>query len=293
MKPNQHTKQIQLPQTEEEIRRALDKYEQLKKILANINSAIVAFSGGCDSTFLLQTAKEILGNRVIALTAISPSLPEWEREETKLLAKQLGVKHIFVQSRELDNPNYRKNPQNRCFFCKDELYNLAINEAKKLNIPTIMDGTNADDLGDYRPGLQAAKKYSIRSPLAEAKLTKKEIRYLSKLSGLPTWDKPATPCLASRFPYGTEITLERLKKIERCEKKLRELGFSNFRARYHFPILRIELSPEEFPKILEPKIRQSITKTAKQEGFLYTALDLEGYQTGSLNRELPEEREKN
>ncbi len=266
---------------------ALEKLERLREIIAQLGEGVVAFSGGCDSSFLLAVALEVLGEkRVVALTAVSPSLPERELEEAKLLARQLRVEHIIAESGEIEDPNYRENSPQRCFFCKDALFKLALREARKRGFKIIMYGSNLDDRGDYRPGRKAAELHGVYSPLEEAELTKREIRYLSKLLGLPTWNKPAMPCLASRFPYGTEITIEKLKKIERCEEKLRELGFKNFRARYHYPILRIELPPDEFSKITAPSVREAIIQTAKEQGFLYVTLDLEGYRQGSLNRAL-------
>ncbi len=262
----------------------LEKYRRLQEILADIGQGVVAFSGGCDSTLLLRVAHDVLGDNILALTARSPSMAPWEREDAERLASLIGVKHMWVDSHEMEREEYRANPSNRCFFCKDELFGIAIEKAATLDLGTVMDGANFDDRGDHRPGRLAAKKYEVRSPLDEAELTKKEVRELSKELGLPTWDKPAIACLASRFPYGTKITRERIAKVTECERILRELGFRQFRARYHDTILRIEVDPSEFPQVMET--RDTLVERCKEQGFLYIALDLQGYRSGSLNEVL-------
>jgi len=264
----------------------LEKLVRLQGILKEIGRGAVAFSGGCDSTFLLRVAHDLLGDDVIAITALSPSMADWEREEAEQLAQLIGVKHIWVNTHEMDREEYRDNPPNRCFFCKDELFTIACQEASKMDIGVVMDGTNRDDRKDHRPGSLAAQKHSVRSPLDEAGFTKQEIRDMSKKIGLPTWDKPAIACLASRFPYGVKISTERISKVAQCEAVLRELDFKQFRARFHETILRIEIAPEELDRAMEPEIRKQIVQRCKAAGFLYVTLDLQGYRRGSLNEVL-------
>lgn len=264
----------------------MEKLEKLRELLRNIDRGVVAFSGGCDSTFLLQVAHEEMGDRVVALTAISPSLAPWEKEDALKLAASIGAKHICVESHEMDREEYRANPSNRCFFCKDELFSIAREECLKRDLGVVMDGANLDDRGDHRPGRLAAQQHNVRSPLDEVGLTKKEIRELSKQMGLPTWDKPAIACLASRFPYGTPISTERIGRIAACEGILRELGLRQFRARFHDTILRIEIDPAEFAKVMDPSTRDTIVTRCKEQGFLYIALDLQGYRSGSMNEAL-------
>lgn len=270
----------------------MEKLERLRTLLKGLDKGIVAFSGGCDSTFLLQVAHEVMGDKVIALTAISPSMAPWEREDAKKLAEWIGAQHIWVESHEMDREEYRANPSNRCFFCKDELFSIAQKEGVKLNMGVVMDGANVDDRGDHRPGRLAAEKYNVRSPLDEVGLTKQEIRDLSKQMGLPTWDKPAIACLASRFPYGTRISTDRINRITACEQILRELGMIQFRARFHDTILRIEIDPVEFDKVMQANIREEIVKRCKEQGFQYIALDLQGYRSGSLNEVLASEEKE-
>ena len=262
------------------------KFEQLKGILREANGVLVAFSAGVDSTFLLKVAHMALGEHAIALTASSPTAPPGELEAAKDFTKSLGCRHIVLESNELANPSFVENPANRCFFCKDELYRICRDQATELGIETIVDGTNLDDLKDVRPGLKAANQWGIRHPLVESDMTKDEIRRYSRELNLPTWDKPSSPCLSSRFPYGTEINLERLNKIAACEVFMKELRFREFRVRYHGDLARIEVSPNEFDRLFEKSTRDAVVRKFKEVGFSYVSLDLQGYRTGSMNETL-------
>ena len=262
------------------------KLNQLETLLRATNGAIIAFSAGVDSTFLLKIAYAILGDRAIALTAASPTVPPGELEAAKDFAKTLGCRHIVIDSNELENPSFAKNPVNRCFFCKDELYRICRDQSAQLKVPVILDGTNLDDLKDHRPGLKAAKEWGIRHPLVEAEMTKEDIRRYSRALSLPTWDKPSSHCLSSRFPYGTEINLERLGKIGACEVYMKELRFREFRVRYHGDLARIELSSQEIGRFFDETTRQAVVKKFKEIGFNYVSLDLQGYRTGSMNETL-------
>jgi uncharacterized protein len=262
------------------------KFERLTELLRRDDSLLVAFSAGVDSTFLLKAAHLALGEKAVAFTAASPSMPPGELDAAKDFAAALGCRHIVLDSHELENPSYSQNPANRCFFCKDELYRIGRGEADKLGIPFIADGTNLDDLQDYRPGLKAADQWGVRHPLVEAEMTKEDIRRYSRALGLPTWDKPSSPCLSSRFPYGTEIDLERLKKIGACELFLRQRGFREFRVRFHGDLARIEAAPREMDRLWESKTRDAIVKRFKEVGFKYVSVDLQGFRSGSLNEAL-------
>jgi uncharacterized protein len=266
------------------------KLNQLKAILRHTEGVLVAFSAGVDSTFLLQTAHMVLGSRALALTASSPTAPPGELDTAKEFTRSLGCRHIVLESHELANPSFTENPANRCFFCKDELYRICRAQADQLGVATIVDGTNLDDLKDHRPGLKAAKQWGIRHPLVEAHMTKDDIRSYSRALGLVTWDKPSSPCLSSRFPYGTEINLDRLKKIAACELFLKELHFREFRVRYHGDLARIEVSQNEFDRLFDKATRDSVVQKFKQVGFHYVSLDLQGYRIGSMNEALHTEK---
>jgi pyridinium-3,5-biscarboxylic acid mononucleotide sulfurtransferase len=262
------------------------KFEQLNNILRQSNGVLVAFSAGVDSTFLLKIAHMILGNGAIALTASSPTAPPGELDAAKEFARTLGCRHIVVDSHELANPSFSQNPANRCFFCKDELYRICQDQARRLGVDVIVDGTNLDDLKDHRPGLKAAGDWGVRHPLVEAKMTKNDIRRYSRELNLPTWDKPSSPCLSSRFPYGTEINLDRLKKVGACEVFLKQLCFREFRVRYHGELARIEVAPGELDRLMDKETREAIVRRFKEVGFNYVSLDLQGYRTGSMNEAL-------
>ncbi len=265
---------------------SLEKLEDLKSILKDMDSVLVAFSGGADSAFLLKVANDVLKEKVVAFTATSPTYPLVEYKNACALAEEFGVRHIIVESNELEIENFAANNEKRCYYCKSELFTIAWAEAAKLNIRWVADGSNTDDLKDYRPGRDAAKEKNVRSPLVEANLSKEEIRTLSRRMGIKTWDRPASACLSSRFPYGTKITPERVRLVERCEDILRENGFKQFRVRFHGDVARIETTKEEFPRFFQDKMRNKIINGFKEAGFIYTSLDLQGYRTGSLNEAL-------
>ncbi|MBC7189612.1 ATP-dependent sacrificial sulfur transferase LarE [Candidatus Aerophobetes bacterium] len=264
------------------------KIDKLKNILLEMQSVLVAYSGGVDSTFLLKIAKDTLKEKVIAVTATSPTYPEDEIKQAEKIAKMLGVKHILVESRELENPNFRENPPQRCYWCKKELFSLLLDIARKNKINYVIDGSNADDTRDFRPGKIAAKELGVRSPLEEVSLTKNEIRLLSKKMHLPTWNKPSLACLSSRFPYGTRITEEELEKVAKAESFLRKEGFIQVRVRHHDRMARIEVFPDEIKKIIDDKLREKIVKKFKELGYTYITVDLEGYRQGSMNETLDE-----
>ncbi len=262
------------------------KLKHLKEILGRFESVVIAYSGGADSHFLAKVAHDILGKRVMSLTALSPSFPSYEKESVRHLVAGLGLPHEFIVTNELDREEYRANQGNRCYFCKSELYEVCWKRAKELGFEIVLNGTNTDDLQEIRPGLKAAQEWTVRSPLVEAGLSKKEIRQLSKELGLETWDKPALACLSSRFPPGTEVTEERLMRVDRVEQGLITLGFRGFRVRFHEPIARIEVDPHDFHRYLNPDVREQVIRLCRENGFHYAALDLEGYQVGSVNRVL-------
>jgi pyridinium-3,5-biscarboxylic acid mononucleotide sulfurtransferase len=259
------------------------KLDRLRAIFTPMKSVIVAFSGGVDSTFVLRVAHETIGKRVLALTTTSPTMPDEDRESAIAMAELIGARHILIESNELEVPGYAENPLNRCYLCKHNLFTVCEAKAAELQIDEIVDGLNLDDLHDYRPGMQAASEKRVRHPLVEAELTKAEIRELSREMGLPTWDRPASPCLSSRFPYGTEITPEGLRRVGEGEKVLHALGFKVARVRYHGDVARLELEQSEISRAFEPAIRDAIERGLKQLGFRFIAIDLRGFRSGSLN----------
>jgi uncharacterized protein len=263
----------------------LAKDRALRDRLAALGSVVVAYSGGVDSAYLAVVAARTLGERALAVTADSPSYPERHRQIALQIAHDFGLRHEIIHTSELERAEYRANPSNRCYYCKHELY-THLTRIAAAHDAVVVDGNNADDRGDYRPGRQAAREFGVRSPLDEVDLTKDEIRALSKAAGLPTWDEPASACLSSRIPYDHEVTDEKLRAIESAEQALRQLGFRIFRVRHHDDVARIELARDEMPRALDPEIAASIVRAAKQAGFRYVSLDLQGYRTGSLNEGL-------
>ncbi|MBD2268865.1 MULTISPECIES: ATP-dependent sacrificial sulfur transferase LarE [Nostocales] len=265
-----------------------EKLEQLQALFQEIDQALIAYSGGVDSTLVAKIAYDVLGDRALAVTAVSASLLPEELEDAKIQAATIGIAHKIVQTQEMDNPNYTSNPVNRCYFCKSELHDTLKPLALELGYPYVVDGVNADDLHDYRPGIQAAKERGVRSPLAEIGVTKAEVRQISQQLGLPWWDKPAQPCLSSRFPYGEEITIAKLQRVGRAEIYLRNLGWQNFRVRSEGDTARIELSPDKIKDFVTTTDLPSLVSVFQNWGFIYVTLDLEGYRSGKLNQVLPQ-----
>ena len=259
------------------------KQERLFSILKPMRSVIVAYSGGADSAYLAWAAHRVLGDEALAITADSASIPESHKHAADAFARECGFRHEYVETREFDNPDYIKNDPNRCFHCKDELFTRLEIVAHERGIEHIAYGVNVDDLGDYRPGQQAAQLHQAKAPLVDAGLTKAEIRELSRLTGLSTWDRPASACLSSRIPYGTPVTLENIKTVERGEEAIRQLGFRQFRVRFHGKLVRIEIAKDELPAALTPEMAQRFVEIFKPLGFHYVTIDLEGYRQGSLN----------
>ncbi len=263
-----------------------EKYDKLKRIIIEAGSAAIAFSGGVDSTFLFKVCVDLLGNRALAVTARSETFPARELEQSKDLAKQIGGKHVIIHSEELEVPGFSDNPPHRCFLCKKELFSKIKNIAGQNGIRWVFDGNNADDGGDFRPGRAAGQQLGVRSPLDEAGLNKEEIRSLSKMLNLPTWDKPSFACLSSRFPYHTKITRPALQQVENAESYLWQLGMRAFRVRHHDTIARIELGTNEMRLVWEHGLKDKLVKHFKSLGYNYVTLDLEGYRTGSMNETL-------
>jgi uncharacterized protein len=263
-----------------------EKYQQLQAIFKEMDRTLIAYSGGVDSALIAKVAQDVLGDRALAITAISPSLLPEELVEAEEQAQAMGILHEIVETQEMENPNYTSNPINRCYFCKSELHDTLKPLALERGYPYVVDGVNADDLRDYRPGIQAAKERGVRSPLAEVGFSKLEVRELSKQLGLAWWDKPAQPCLSSRFPYGEEITLTKLQRVGRAEIYLRKLGYRNLRVRSEGETARIELPPEKIQEFVVNTDLSQVVKAFQDYGFSYVTLDLEGYRSGKLNQVL-------
>jgi len=266
--------------------RLQEKQERLFAQLARMGRVIVAFSGGTDSAYLAWAAGRVLGAGALAMTADSASLPASHKRDAEAFVRQYGIAHEYVATYEFDAPDYLRNDPNRCFHCKDELFTRLEQVGRERGFEHIVYGVNLDDLGDYRPGQNAARQHQVSAPLADAGLTKAEIRELSRLAGLPTWDRPASACLSSRIPYGTAVTPENVKTVESGEEALRALGFRQFRVRFHGELARIEIAPDELEKALSLEMAQRFTALFKGLGFQYVTLDLEGYRQGSLNEVL-------
>jgi uncharacterized protein len=261
-----------------------EKYAKLRSVIGEYGSALVCFSGGVDSTFLLKVAHDVLGERCTALTAVSITMAASERAAATELAQVMGVRHEVIESNELERPGFAANPVDRCYHCKAELLEIARPAADRLGLREVLLGTNLDDLGDHRPGLKAANQRGARHPMVDAELTKEDIRLLSKELALPTWDKPQLACLSSRFPYGTQITPERLRQVDQFEDGLRSLGFRQLRVRYHGDVARLELDLPSMGRVLEPGVREQVVSLGRRLGFTFVALDLAGFSSGSLNQ---------
>jgi uncharacterized protein len=263
-----------------------EKERKLFRILEGLGQVLVAYSGGTDSAYLAWTASRVLGDRMVAITADSASMPESHKRDAEDFARRYGFKHEYIKTFEFDNPVFAANNADRCFHCKDELFSRLEEVGRDRGVANIVYGVNVDDLGDYRPGQNAASRHNVRAPLMEAGMTKADIRELSRQAGLPTWDRPAAACLSSRIPYGTPVTIQTVKTVEKGEEAIKALGFRQFRVRYHGDLVRIEVAPEELPNALTPEMAKAFTAIFKPLGFLYVTLDMEGYRMGSFNERL-------
>lgn len=267
----------------------VQKLERLQTLFSQMERTLIAYSGGIDSTLVAKIAYDVLGDRTLAVTAASPSLLPEDLEDAQIQAVEIGISHEIVQTHEMDNPNYTTNPVNRCYFCKSELHDTLKPLALSRGYQYVVDGVNADDLKDYRPGIQAAKERGTRSPLAEVGVSKLEVRQMAKYLSLPWWDKPAQPCLSSRFPYGEEITVGKLQRVGRAERYLRDLGLKNLRVRSEGDTARIEIPPEQIKQFVLTTELPTLVTAFQEFGFLYVTLDLEGYRSGKLNQVLNRE----